>query len=63
MPRESTGRLLTALRLALYPALESAEARHFQALTTEAQKCAAVGIPGKGGATLFDGGGRSAVFS
>src|SRR6266513_74888 len=37
MLRESTSRLLTALRLALYPALESAEARHFQALTREAQ--------------------------
>lgn len=37
MLRESTSRLLTALRLALYPALESAEARHFQALTMEAQ--------------------------
>jgi len=37
MLRESTSRLLTALRLALYPALESAEGRHFQALTMEAQ--------------------------
>lgn len=38
MFRESTnGRLLTALRLAFYPAFESAEARRFQALTMEAE--------------------------
>jgi tetratricopeptide (TPR) repeat protein len=37
MLRESTGRLLTALRVALYPAFESAEARLFQALTMEAE--------------------------
>lgn len=37
MLRESTSRLRTALRLALYPAFESAEARHFQALTMEAE--------------------------
>jgi len=37
MLRESLSRLLTASRLALYPALESAESRHFQALTMEAQ--------------------------
>jgi hypothetical protein len=38
MLRESTsGRLLTALRLAFYPAFESAEARRFQALTMEAE--------------------------
>ncbi len=35
MLRESLSRLLTASRLALYPALESAESRHFQALTME----------------------------
>ena len=37
MLRESTSRLQTALRLALYPAFESAEARHVQALTLEAE--------------------------
>src|SRR5882724_1186796 len=38
MLRESTGgRLLTALRLALYPAFESAEAKRFQSLTLEAE--------------------------
>jgi tetratricopeptide (TPR) repeat protein len=36
--RESTsGRLLTALRLAFYPAFESAEAKRFQVLTMEAE--------------------------
>jgi tetratricopeptide (TPR) repeat protein len=38
MLREPTsGRLLTALRLAFYPAFESAEAQRFQALTMEAE--------------------------
>jgi tetratricopeptide (TPR) repeat protein len=38
MLRESTsGRLLTALRLAFYPAFESAEAKRFQSLTLEAE--------------------------
>lgn len=38
MLRESTnGRLLTALRLAFYPAFESAEAKRVQALTMEAE--------------------------
>jgi tetratricopeptide (TPR) repeat protein len=38
MLRESTsGRVLRALRLAFYPAFESAEARRFQALTIEAE--------------------------
>ncbi len=33
----TTGRLLTALRLAFYPAFESAEAKRYQALTMEAE--------------------------
>jgi len=38
MLRESTsGRLLTALRLAFYPAFESAEVKRFQSLTLEAE--------------------------
>ena len=35
--KPTPGRLLTALRIALYPAFESAEARGFQALTMEAE--------------------------
>jgi tetratricopeptide (TPR) repeat protein len=38
MPQESTsGRLLTALRLAFYPAFETPETRRFEALTMEAE--------------------------
>lgn len=37
LQKSTRGRLLTALRLALYPAFESAEARGFQALTMEAE--------------------------
>lgn len=37
MPQETTSRLATALRVALYPAFESAEAKRFQALTMEAE--------------------------
>ena len=37
LQKPTRGRLLTALRIALYPAFESAEARGFQALTMEAE--------------------------
>lgn len=37
LQKATRGRLLTALRLAFYPAFESAEARGFQALTMEAE--------------------------
>ena len=37
MLQETTSRLATALRVALYPACESAEAKRFQALTMEAE--------------------------
>src|SRR5437016_14613851 len=44
MLRESTsGRLLTALRLAFYPAFESAEAKRFQSLTLEAENARGAG--------------------
>jgi tetratricopeptide (TPR) repeat protein len=44
MFRESTnGRLLTALRLAIYPAFESAEAKRFHALTIEAENARGFG--------------------
>jgi tetratricopeptide (TPR) repeat protein len=44
MLRESTsGRLLTALRLAFYPAFESAEAKRFQSLTLEAEDARGAG--------------------
>ena len=37
LQKPTRGRLRTALRLAFYPAFESAEARRFQALTMEAE--------------------------
>jgi len=37
LQKPTRGRLVTALRLAFYPAFESAEARRFQALTMEAE--------------------------
>src|SRR5713226_10276834 len=35
--KPTDGRLLTALRVALYPAFESAQAKRFQALTIDAE--------------------------
>src|SRR5258708_13014122 len=37
LQKPTHGRLLTALRVALYPAFESAEAKRFQALTIDAE--------------------------
>ena len=43
LQKPTRGRLLTALRLALYPAFESREAKRFQALTMEAETARGTG--------------------
>jgi|SRR5712692_3347661 len=45
--KPTDGRLLTALRVALYPAFESAQAKRFQALTVDAENARGSGDLGK----------------
>jgi tetratricopeptide (TPR) repeat protein len=43
LPKSTSGRLLTALRLAFYPVFEPTESRRFQALTMEAENARGAG--------------------